>query len=177
MKEKYTKKYRLESSNNKYIITLQSYIENGENKISIFLDHFLENETYNFYNKFSINEIVKDYYFLRNLSGKELIDFLAKIVKGNNIIVNRTDKFLYNLYLYYKDEEIIFKVKRTINEENLEKITEKKEIKNGKQIQEKLEPKIEEKKQEEKESKKPKTKLKKKKIILLKKKKKQMKKI
>ena len=129
--KKYLKKYKLISANNNnnYIINLESLVKNNQKMLFIKLTHKLVGREITFYTEKSLEEIFKEIDFLSVSEFNtinSLIDYFSKLIKSNNITVDRTNNLIYNLYLFDNDKNKIIKfyLKRKIemNHKNIEEI-------------------------------------------------------
>ena len=124
MNKNYSKKYKIESVNNKYILHFESLDMEIQKKLRITLTHIVNNKNLNFYIEKSLNEILNEFRFLDCNSTKYLIDYLSELTKKDEIKIDQKYKLMYNLFFFDGDKCINFSLKRKIdkNEENFKEI-------------------------------------------------------
>ena len=128
-KKNYSKKYKLISQNNNYLICFESLDINNEKKININLTHNLSDKKINFYIEKTLEQIHNQYIFLTEYNTtKSLIDYFAKLTKLDSITIDRKNKLIYILTFYdtVKNKIIQFSLKRKIdlNDKNIGEIEE-----------------------------------------------------
>ena len=128
-KKNYSKKYKLISQNNNYLICFESLDINNEKKININLTHNLSDKKINFYTQKTLEQIHNQYTFLIEYNTtKSLIDYFAKLTKLDSITIEKKNKLIYNLIFYdaNKNQTIQLSLKRKIdlNENNIGEIEE-----------------------------------------------------
>lgn len=142
----FTKKYKLESKNNKYIVCFQSIYKNNQQILKIIITHFLNNKNIDFYIEKTLEEIHKEYQYLTKYNlVKELIIYFSQLTKSDKIAINKVNNIIYNLTFIDNENLINFTLKRKIDlkEDNLKEIEDEminlyKEIENNKKIQDEL---------------------------------------
>jgi hypothetical protein len=124
MNKNYSKKYKIESVNNKYFLHFESLDNEIQKKLRITLTHIINNKKLNFYIEKSLNEILNEFSFLNCNSTKDLIDYLSELTKKDEIKIEQKYKLMYKLVLFVGDKYIIFSLKRKIDksEENFKEI-------------------------------------------------------
>ena len=124
MNKNYSKKYKIESTNNEYFLNFESLEMEIQKKLRITLTHIVNNKSLNFYIEKSLNEILNEFSFLNCNSIKDLIDYLSELTKKDEIIIEQKYKLMYNLVFFVGDKYINFSLKRKIdkNEENFKEI-------------------------------------------------------
>ena len=124
MNKNYSKKYKIESVNNKYCLHFESLDMEIQKKLRIILTHIVNNKDLNFYIEKSINEILNEFRFINCNSTKDLIDYLSELTKRDEIIIEQKYKLMYNLVFFDSDKCINFILKRKIdkNEESFKEI-------------------------------------------------------
>ena len=127
--KKYSKKYKLISKNNNYMINLESLVKNNQKRLFIKLTHKKMDRDINFYTEKSLEEIFNEITFLSESdynSINSLIDYFSKLIKSNNITIDRLNNLIYNLYFYDNDKKEIIKFylkrKIEIGQKNIEEI-------------------------------------------------------
>jgi hypothetical protein len=124
MNKNYSKKYKIESTNNEYFLNFESLEMEIQKKLRITLTHIVNNKNLNFYIEKSLNEILNEFSFLNCNSIKDLIDYLSELTKKDEITIEQKYKLMYNLVFLVGDKYINFSLKRKIdkNEENFKEI-------------------------------------------------------
>jgi hypothetical protein len=124
MNKNYSKKYKIESTNNEYFLNFESLEMEIQKKLRITLTHIVNNKNLNFYIEKSLNEILNEFSFLNCNSIKDLIDYLSELTKKDEITIEQKYKLMYNLVFFVGDKYINFSLKRKIdkNEENFKEI-------------------------------------------------------
>ena len=124
MNKNYSKKYKIESVNNKYFLHFESLDMEIQKKLRITLTHIVNNKSLNFYIEKNLNEILNEFSFLNFNSTKDLIDYLSELTKKDEITIEQKYKLMYNLVFFVGDKCINFNLKRKIdkNEENFKEI-------------------------------------------------------
>ena len=127
--KKYSKTYKLISKNNNYMINLESLVKNNQKRLFIKLTHKKMDRDINFYTEKSLEEIFNEITFLSESeynSINSLIDYFSKLIKSNNITIDRLNNIIYNLYFYDNDKNEIIKFylkrKIEIGQKNIEEI-------------------------------------------------------
>ena len=124
MNKSYSKKYKIQSANNKYFLHFESMDKEIQKKLRITLTHIINDKSLTFYIEKSLNEILNEFSFLNFNSTKDLIDYLSERTIRDEITIEQKCKLMYNLVFFVGDKCINFSLKRKIdkNEENFKEI-------------------------------------------------------
>jgi len=115
MNKIYSKKYKIESTNNKYLLHFESLDMEIQKKLRITLTHIVNNKEFNFYIEKSLDEIINEFSFLNCNSTKDLIDYLSELTKKDEITIDQKYKLMYRLVFFVGDKYINFNMKRKVD--------------------------------------------------------------
>ena len=122
--QNYTKKYKLNSEDNEYIVQFESLDE--EQKIRIILTYTKYNQNFNFSIEKCLIDVIKEFAFLTCKSTKELVDYLSVLTKKDQISICQKFTYMNIISFFDNDKCIQFNLRRRIdtNENRIGEIEE-----------------------------------------------------
>ena len=122
--QNYTKKYKLNSEDNEYIVQFESLDE--EQKIRIILTYTKYNQNFNFSIEKCLIDVIMEFGFLTCKSTKELVDYLSVLTKKDQISICQKFTYMNIISFFDNDKCIQFNLRRRIdtNENRIGEIEE-----------------------------------------------------
>jgi len=111
--QNYTKKYKLNSEDNEYIVQFESLDE--EQKIRIILTYTKYNQNFNFSIEKCLIDVIKEFAFLTCKSTKELVDYLSVLTKKDQISICQKFTYMNIISFFDNDKCIQFNLRRRID--------------------------------------------------------------
>ena len=122
--QNYTKKYKLNSEDNEYIVQFES-LDEGQ-KIRIILTYTKYNQNFNFSIEKCLIDVKMEFEFLTCKSTKELVDYLSVLTKKDQISICQKFTYMNIISFFDNDKCIQFNLRRRIdtNENRIGEIEE-----------------------------------------------------